>query len=142
MPQILYGATPVTSCPSTNTLPAVGRRCPVIRPNSVDLPAPFGPITAAISPSATARSTSHTARKPANDLESPRTSSTGRPSFFAAKPFYTSAQATDDSAGKGEQQDKKDGAEHEWPVFSVRGDLLVKQHQRRSTHNRCRLGWS
>ena len=52
MPQILYGATPVTSRPSTNTLPAVGSRWPVIRLNSVDLPAPFGSMTAAISPSA------------------------------------------------------------------------------------------
>src|SRR5689334_3573766 len=64
------------SRPSTMTLPAVGCRWPVIRLNRVDLPAPFGPITAAISPSATARSTSLTALKPPNDFDSPLTSST------------------------------------------------------------------
>src|SRR5215472_3077035 len=111
IPQILYGATPVTSRPPTNTLPAVGRRWPVIRLKSVDFPAPFGPITAAISPSATARSTSETARKPPNDLERPRTSSTGGPSLFTAKPVCAGGQAAGDSARKGEQQDEKDGTE-------------------------------
>src|SRR6516162_8420856 len=105
MLQILYGATPVTSRPSTNTLPAVGRRWPVIRLNSVDLPAPLGPITAAISPSATARSTPETARKPANDLERPRTSSTGGPSPFAAEPSHAGGHAAGDATRENEQQD-------------------------------------
>src|SRR6516165_9235807 len=136
MPQILYGATPVTSRLSTSTRPAVGCRCPVIRLNSVDLPAPFGPMTAAISPSATARSTSETARKPANDLERPRTSSTDGPSFFAAKPSYAGGQAACDFPGECEQQNDKDGAEHERPIFGVGGDLLVEQHERRSSDDR------
>src|SRR5215469_7839477 len=115
MPQILYGATPVTSRPSTNTRPAVGRRCPVIRLNSVDFPAPFGPMTAAISPSATAKWTSVTARKPANDLERPRTSSIGASSPFAAKPRHGGRDTSGDAAREGEQQHEKDGPEHERP---------------------------
>src|SRR6185312_3467160 len=136
MPQILCGATPVTSRPLTCTLPAVGRRWPVIRLNSVDLPAPFGPITAAISPSATARSTSETARKPANDLERPRTSSIAACSLLAAKPSCAADQPADDPAGEGEQQDEKDGAEHERPIFGVGRDLLVEQHQRGGANHR------
>src|SRR5262249_4821493 len=107
------------SRPSTKTWPAVGCRCPVIRLNSVDLPAPFGPMTAAISPSATARSTSETARKPPNDLDRPLTSSTGRPLPLAAEPGKAGQYAADDPPGEGEQQDQKDDAQHERPVFGV-----------------------
>ena len=42
MRQIWCGGTPVMSRPSSSTWPAVGCRWPVIRLNSVDLPAPFG----------------------------------------------------------------------------------------------------
>src|SRR3974390_798654 len=136
MLQILYGATPVTSRLSTNTQPAVGCRCPVMRLNSVGFPAPLGPMTAAISPSATARSTSETARKPANDLERPRTSSTDGPSLLAAKPSYAGGQAACDSPREDEQQDDKDGAEHKRPIFGVGGDLLVEQHERRRSDDR------
>ena len=42
--------TPVMSAPSKRTRPAVGGSVPVIRLNSVVLPAPFGPIRPRISP--------------------------------------------------------------------------------------------
>src|SRR5689334_1667889 len=124
------------SRPSTTTRPAVGCRWPVMRLNSVDLPAPFGPITAAISPSATARSTSLTARKPPNDLDRPFTSSTlhldagdfgtawlgipylrtgGAPSL-PPQPGKAGRQAADDAAGEDEQQDEQDRTENERPV--------------------------
>ena len=45
-----HGGAPVTSTPSTNTVPALGRKCPVIRLIRVDLPAPLGPITPRIVP--------------------------------------------------------------------------------------------
>src|SRR5690242_1455070 len=144
MPQILKGATPVMSRPSTTTRPAVGCRWPVMRLNSVDLPAPFGPITAAISPSATARSTSLTARKPPNDLDRPLTSSTlhldaGRLGSadlgtadtlsLAPQPGKAGRQAADDAAGEDEQQDEQDRAENERPVLGVGRRLLVQEHQ-------------
>ena len=58
-------------------MPAVGFRNLVSRLKTVDLPAPFGPISALIWPSWTSMSTSLTATKPANSLRRPRAESTG-----------------------------------------------------------------
>src|SRR6185312_8268243 len=131
MPQMRCGGTPVMSRLSSSTRPALGGKCPVMRLNSVDLPAPFGPMTAAICPSATARLTSATARKPAKDLLRPCTSSTGAPPGPSAKSADAGDDATDDAAGKGEEQHQEDDAEHERPIFRVGGDLVVEQDKRR-----------
>ena len=56
-------------------LPLVTGSTPVIRLNTVDLPAPFGPISPTISPSRTSMSKSLTAFRPPNCLVSPLTSS-------------------------------------------------------------------
>jgi hypothetical protein len=40
------GPRPRNSTPCSTTRPRVGRVAPAITPNSVDLPAPFGPISA------------------------------------------------------------------------------------------------
>src|SRR5215472_7189952 len=108
------------SRPSSRTLPLVGRRWPVIRLNNVDLPAPLGPITAAICRVSTVRLTSLTARNPAKDLLSPWTSST-------APPPHSSPQrneAADDAARQGEQQYQEDRTEHKRPVLRIVGDFL------------------
>src|SRR5712692_7378035 len=55
--------------------PRVGGRWPVMRLNSVDLPAPFGPITQAVRPRSTDRLTSWTATKPPNNLDTDSTRS-------------------------------------------------------------------
>ncbi len=58
----------VRSWPSPNTArPVSGRVLPVITSIIVVLPAPFGPITARISPGASASDNSFNARKPSND---------------------------------------------------------------------------
>src|ERR1043166_9009063 len=114
MPQMRCGGTPVMSRPSRKTSPAVGWRWPVIRLNRVDLPAPFGPITAAIWPSGTARLTSLTARKPPKDLLKDRTSSIARRPL-SADPGDASGEPADDAAGKDEQQHQQDDAENERP---------------------------
>ncbi len=44
---------PVTSSPAKTTSPALGLSTLVIRLKTVDLPAPFGPMTARISPGST-----------------------------------------------------------------------------------------
>src|SRR5438270_11382969 len=75
MRQASCGCTPVMSRSSSSTCPLSGRRCPVIRLNRVDLPAPFGPITAAICRASTRNDTSETATKPENDLRRPDISS-------------------------------------------------------------------
>src|SRR5262249_42464735 len=49
------GASLVTSAPANRMRPLSGARSPGIRLNMVDLPAPFGPITASASPASTLR---------------------------------------------------------------------------------------
>src|SRR5665213_1925391 len=113
------------SRPSRRTVPPSGCRWPVIRLNSVDLPAPFGPMTAAIWPVSTLRSTSETARKPAKDLLRPATSSTPHPP--RSRPQRV--EPAEDAARKGEQQHQEDRPEHERPILGVVGDLLVEPNE-------------
>src|SRR5881396_278829 len=110
------------SRPSSSTAPASGRRWPVMRLKSVVLPAPLGPMMAAISPRATARLTPPTASNPPNALRTSRTSST------AATPEAPGGgvQRADDPAREHEQQHDEHRAQDERPVLGVRGDLLVE----------------
>src|SRR5258708_28001789 len=77
------------SRPSNCTLPASGVSSPVIRLNSVDLPAPFGPITLTSSPSEIDRSTPFTAVSPPKRRVTPRTS---RRVCVMCAPSYRSQQ--------------------------------------------------
>src|SRR6476659_2553574 len=63
-----YGRRPTISRPKADTDPVSGRKNPVIRLKLVVLPAPFGPISATVSPSFTEKPTSWTARNPPNSL--------------------------------------------------------------------------
>src|SRR5262249_39861090 len=65
------GGSPVTSSPSRTIRPAVGRSTPVKQLKNVDLPAPFGPMTARTSPGATAIDTRFSAVRPPNCTVSP-----------------------------------------------------------------------
>src|SRR6185312_12397950 len=121
------GAAPVMLRPSSVTVPVSGCRWPVMRLNSVDFPAPFGPITAAICCVATLMLTSETARNPPNDLDRPETSSTAQPPHPAPQQL----DAAEDAAGEAEQQNQQDRAEHERPVFGIGGDLRAQQNQHR-----------
>src|SRR6185312_13787219 len=125
MRTIRCGAAPVMSRPSSLTVPVSGCRCPVMRLNSVDLPAPFGPMTAAICRVSTDRLTSDTARKPPKDLLTPAISST-RPT---SHPRPERVDAADNPPGKHEQQDQEDRAQHERPILRVVGDFLVEPNQ-------------
>src|SRR5215469_13710775 len=69
------GDARVTSMPSNRTDPALGTRSPARQLKNVDLPAPFGPISPMMSPSATSRSASETARKLPNNCVTERASS-------------------------------------------------------------------
>src|SRR3954453_7205060 len=64
------------SCPSKTMRPAAGRYTPLIRLNTVDLPAPLGPIRPRISPSSTLNVRLETASRPPKRLLSAMTSST------------------------------------------------------------------
>src|SRR5271156_2332385 len=62
------GRRPTSSRPNARTEPESGRWKPVIRLKLVVLPAPFGPISASVSPSPTEKSRSWTARRPPKRL--------------------------------------------------------------------------
>src|SRR5262245_24849504 len=64
--EMTCGGSPPMSSPSRTIRPAVGRSTPVRQLNSVDFPAPFGPMTARISPGATASETWLSAVRPPN----------------------------------------------------------------------------
>ncbi len=126
----------MTSRPSTNTWPAVGRRWPVIRLNSVDFPAPFGPDHRGdlalghremdVGHGAVSRQRTWRGRA----LQASRASSP------AANPRHRGRQTADDAAREGEQQHEQDGPEHERPVLGVGRGLLVEQHERRRADHR------
>src|SRR5687768_2070645 len=122
------GAMPVMSRPSRRTEPASARRWPVMRLKNVVLPAPLGPMMAAICPRVTPRLTPPTAWKPSNDLRMSRTSSTARPQQAVAG----GVERAHDPTRKHEEEHDQDGAEDERPVLRVRRDLLVQhqQHER------------
>src|SRR6516165_10754845 len=65
----------VTSSPSNQIAPSLGRITPAIRLNMVDLPAPLGPIRPTISPRPTEIETSLLATRPEKRCQTPRVSS-------------------------------------------------------------------
>src|SRR5262245_5333705 len=65
------------SAPAKRTVPESGRKLPASWLMKVVLPAPFGPITACVSPSTTSKSMPSLARSAPNCFVSPRTSSIG-----------------------------------------------------------------
>jgi hypothetical protein len=69
-PATTCGLKRVISSSRKMTRPELGRRNEVISLNSVLLPAPFGPITARISPSETSKLTALTATSPPKRLVS------------------------------------------------------------------------
>ncbi len=73
---IASGARPLISRPPKRTRPAVGAWMPVTTLKSVDLPAPFGPITEKTSPSRTVRLTSVSAASAPKLRETASTSRT------------------------------------------------------------------
>src|SRR5262245_18854737 len=126
MRQSSCGGTPVTSRPLSTTRPVSARRWPVIRLNSVVLPAPLGPMIALTLPLGTSNETRETATKPSNALVRSRTSSTPRSPEAAAQQLRGARQA----AGEAEQQDDQDDPQHEGPVLRVRDDPLVQEDER------------
>ena len=69
------GGRPVMSCPLSVTRPVSGRSCPPTMLKVVDLPAPFGPMIASISPADNAKVTSFAATTPPKRLLSPSAAS-------------------------------------------------------------------
>src|SRR5215472_17727263 len=135
MRQMRWGGAPVMSRPSSSTRPPSGMIWPVIRLKRVDFPAPFGPITAAIWRVSTVRLTPPTATKPANALCKSCTSSIAARDPVAGE-AKAGDEATNDAAGKDEEQHQQNCTEHERPIFGIGGDLLVEPNQRQRADRR------
>src|SRR5205085_784705 len=69
--EIRLGGSPAMFSPLNRMRPAVGRSTPVRQLNKVLLPAPFGPMTARISPGSTSNETLLSAVKPPKRSVSP-----------------------------------------------------------------------
>src|SRR5687767_15776706 len=108
--------------PWNSTTPASARICPVRMLKNVDLPAPFGPMSARISPRPSTTPTPSTARTPPKCLRTPSTRRTTAPSLMRARP-----ERAEDAARKREDDDHEDRAEHELPVHRVLRDDGVEQ---------------
>src|SRR5690349_10849244 len=113
--QISWGGSPVTSRPSRTTAPLSGRRWPVTRLKNVVLPAPLGPMIAAIWPRSTCRLTPPTAMKPSKLLRTSRTSSMAH----AAQPPGERLGRSGQPAREDEEEHHQDDAQHEGPVLGV-----------------------
>src|SRR5262245_52132742 len=131
--QSRYGAMPVTSRPPRCTLPESARRWPVMRLNSVDLPAPFGPMMATISRRSTARLTPSIAATPPNERRRLRTSSM----TAGAESRARGGERADDPAGEREQERHQHDAEDERPVLRDRSDLVVEERERGGADRRA-----
>src|SRR3954447_7408768 len=131
--QVSCGCTPVMSRLSSSTRPLSGRKCPVIRLNSVDLPAPLGPMTAAICRVSTVRDTSETATKPEKDFVRQAISSMPPPPQARQR----RVERSENASGEHEQQHHQNRAQHEWPVFGIGSDLLVQQGQHERADRRA-----
>src|SRR5436309_9907659 len=121
--------------PRHRTSPASARSWPVRMLKNVDLPAPFGPMSARISPRASANDTPSTARTPPNAR---RTSSTASTAAVSATPARS--EHAEDPAGKHEHDGHEDDAEHELPVLRVARDHRVEQLVERRAERRAGQG--
>src|SRR4030095_1536736 len=111
MRQRSCGAMPVTSRFLKTTRPVSGLTWPVMRLNSVVLPAPLGPMMALIEPVGTGKLTPSTAWKPPRLLRPSRTSSMRAP--LALEPGGEERNGAREAAGEDEEQGDEDGAEDE-----------------------------
>src|ERR1700675_4189516 len=127
MRQRSCGAMPVTSRFLKTTRPVSGLTWPVMRLNSVVLPAPLGPMMALIEAGGTVKLTPSTAWKPPKLFRRSRTSSM-RP-LFPHEAVADQRGGAREPAREDEQQGDEDGAEDERPVLRVGHDLLVQPQQ-------------
>src|SRR6202165_655725 len=141
------GVRLVMSRPSNKTLPDVDRRSPVRQLNSVDLPAPFGPIRPRMSPCSSVTDAASTALKLPKALVTSRASRSMRCSRrdcwlrrFAA-PGPEPLDQGQNAAGLKARDQYDDGAVHDegqartLAAEQVVGDFL-QRHQDSSTYQR------
>src|SRR5678815_1802669 len=127
MRQRSCGAMPVTSRSLKTTRPVSGLTWPVMRLNSVVLPAPLGPMMALIEPVGTVKLTPPTAWNPPKLFRRSRTSSMRAP--LPPEAPADQRNGAREPAGEDEEQGDEDDAEDERPVLRVGHDLLVQPEQ-------------
>src|SRR3989441_2891114 len=116
---------PVISSPAKNTSPACGLSVLVMRLNTVDFPAPFGPITARISPGSSFRLTPSTATSAPKRRTSPRHSSSG---IFP--------EQTPETLGREQHERHEHRAEDERPEVGHLRKLVLEEHEEHRAEDR------
>src|SRR5919106_5184436 len=111
----------VMSAPAKRTVPVSGRRFPASWLMKVVLPAPFGPITAWVSPSLTSKSMPSQARSAPKLFVSPFTSSIGL------------VEHAGETAPEEDHRKDQQRPEDHLPVLSPAGKQVFHQQQRERT---------
>src|SRR3954468_15461208 len=115
------------SAPAKRTVPESGRRLPASWPMKVVLPAPFGPITACVSPSTTSKSMPSLARSAPKVLDN---FSTVRMLFIVAEQ-NARQPATEENHREHEQR-----PEHHHPVLGPRLEDFFQDKERECADHR------
>src|SRR3954452_9128615 len=118
----------VTSSPAKTMWPESGRRLPASWLMKVVLPAPFGPMTACVSPSATSKSMPSLARSAPNCFVSPRTC---RSESRIGLPEHAGEAALEEDHRKHEQR-----AQYDLPVLGPAFQRLLDEKQREGADDR------
>src|SRR5258705_7278795 len=144
MPRCATACTgsPVMLSPAKTTSPAVGFSTLVIRLNTVDLPAPFGPITARILPASRLMSTASTATSAPKRRTSPLHSSSGIRCLLAAsraRGFGPGPEArgqdAPDALGREHDEGDEDRPEDERPEIRHLRQLMLDEHEEDAAHD-------
>src|SRR5215469_7321928 len=137
--QIRGTDSPVRISPAKRTLPCVGLSTPVIRLNSVDFPAPFGPMTARTSPSSTCIATWSTATSPPNRRVRSWSSSNATTVFQFGR-AATSARAgvheAPDVLRREHHEADKDETEEQCPGLDVVAELVFDSQKKGGAEDR------
>src|SRR5258706_662031 len=137
-----WTGTAVMSSPAKTTRPAVGRSTFVTRLNSVDFPAPFGPMTARISPRSTARSTASTARSAPKCLVRPIHSRSGTPSLLALRDRHRAGalepthEQSPDALRRQHDETDEHRAEEQRPEIRDAGQLMLEEEEEGAAQDR------
>src|SRR6516165_6161954 len=129
--QIRGAESPAMSSPAKLMLPWLGFSNPVMRLNKVDLPAPFGPITARTSPSTTCIDTWSTATRPPKRRVSSLSSSNAT-AIFPLDCGSAAKTAADDAPYALRSEDHKgdeDEAEEQGPGLRVIAELMLDRQE-------------
>src|SRR6516162_6213584 len=140
--QIRGAESPAMSSPAKLMLPRLGFSTPVMRLNKVDLPAPFGPITARTSPSSTCIDTWSTATRPPKRRVSSLSSSnaTAVVQFDCSSTTKARADQTPYAFRREDHKGDKDEAKEQGPGLRVIAEQMLDRQEERGTYHRADQG--